>query len=97
MDLYKIQPGDTLTIPTPTNIRRFKDVDVPIPDGYYDIPEECIVKPGDRIAHVNFTRRKPSENPIIGELYPVIHWMEADHKEIGLIKKYSGKIVIRKI
>lgn len=63
------------------------EVDVQIPDGHYDIPPECIVKDGDRVANVTYGHNNTHK----------VMWMKVDHNEIGKTKQIAGVIVIRKI
>jgi hypothetical protein len=72
-------------------------VPVSIPEGYFDIPDDCIVKEGDQVAAVSFGREEPENNKVFGKLVGKISWLKVDAAEIGKIKKYTGKIVIRKI
>lgn len=60
-------------------------LDVPIPDGWMNIPEYWTVKAGDKVAMVASTRDH------------TLAWLTVDETEIGKVKKFAGKIVIRLI
>ena len=66
-------------------------IDVVVPEGYFDIPSDCITKAGDQVAHVS--------RDCQGEYGKRTHrtsWMKVDESETGVLKKYAGHCVIRK-
>ena len=70
-------------------------LDFEIPEGYRNIDEENLVQKGDRVAAVVCTYAGKDEKLL--NLYPPqLSWLQVDESEIGKIKKYCGKVVIRK-
>lgn len=62
---------------------------IKIPQGFFDIPDECIVKEGDKIAMLSITD--------IAKKTHSLSWIKPDSTEIGKLKKYAGRVVIRQI
>ncbi len=71
-----------------TNIEIIGESNIKIPEGYRKLEEEETVKIDDLICHVAAVHLKE----------PCISWLKPETiKEVGMKRKYSGQIVIRKI
>jgi len=67
-----------------------------LPDGYYEIEEENIVKKDDQVAHV--VKKFCGKTDTHLNIYlPELSWLKVSDDEIGKLKKFAGNVVIRKI
>lgn len=62
---------------------------VKIPQGWYDIPDECLVKKDDKIAMVSIQNLAKKEHTVT--------WLSPDETEVGKVKRFSGRVVIRQV